>query len=89
MTKSKQTKSTNVKEVRSMANTGKDLFIPVADAFKTKQGNYVFILKGHKYMIGKATVKDWRYSRFSGEYMVKEIIPTGTKETTKSTKDVL
>lgn len=63
------------------AEENKDKFIIVANAFKTKDNKkFVFTIDGHKYMLCKATVNDWRYSSFSGEYIIKEIVSTETTE---------
>lgn len=61
-------------------------FVIVANAYKTKDNKkFMFNIDGKRYILCKATVNDWRYSAFSGEYLIKEIIDMPeTNDTTES-----
>lgn len=79
MTKAQQPANEVKKESQSK-------FVIVANANKTKDNKkFMFNIDGKRYILCKATVNDWRYSSFSGEYLVKEIIDIPeTNDTTES-----
>lgn len=79
MTKAQQPANEAKKENQSK-------FVIVANANKTKDNKkFMFNIDGKRYILCKATVNDWRYSSFSGEYLVKEIIDIPeTNDTTES-----
>ena len=49
------------------------------------QKYFEFHIDGKRYWITKASINDWRYSNFSGEYLVKEVRPRDAE--VKATED--
>lgn len=78
-TKINTQKKTNTtrKEGNNMSTT----FKYVCEAYKTKNGNVMFNINGHKYIIMQPTALDVHYNLIRSEYVVKEIVQNNnTKE---------
>lgn len=65
---------TSKKTPQTPEGNKKTKFTVIANAYKTKDNKkFIFSFDNRTFMLSKATVNDWRYSSFSGEYVIKEI----------------